>query len=67
MSKLMGMKEEINTLLNSESWHNGSGVTARAVDKLRDAIVQEEKVLRGGCRCTSMDSGDCDACMELYS
>jgi hypothetical protein len=67
MSSLSEMKEEMDKLLNSESWHNGNGVIARVVDKLRTDILQEEKSLRQSCRCTSMDSGDCDACMELYA
>jgi len=67
MKTLMEMKEEMNTLLNSESWHNGNGITGRAVDGLRTEIAQEERKLRQGCRCTSHDSGDCDACMELYA
>lgn len=30
MSKLNEMKEQMKALQSSESWHNGSGVTARA-------------------------------------
>ena len=41
MKTLMEMKEEMNTLLNSESWHNGNGITGRAVDGLRTEIAQE--------------------------
>lgn len=67
MSGLSEMKEEMNNLLTSEAWHNGNGVTARAIDKLRTEIKQEVRALRTACRCTSHDSGDCDACMELYA
>jgi len=55
------MKQEMKTLLNSEEWHNGNGVTARAVDKLRADIIHLEKILRENCKCHD-DSGSCDYC-----
>lgn len=66
MSSLIEMREEMKQILNSESWHNGNGVTARAMDKLRDEINKKEKNLRLACKCPS-DGGDCEACQELYA
>lgn len=44
------IKLAYETLVNSESWHDGSGVIARAVDRLRDRILNESENIKDSTR-----------------